>query len=270
MYFDNTAIIKEKDKIKCIENIVSKVCDEKVAMQKDTSNIDSSSYMQRYSSEDKYIIQIGFSKTAKTENAISGDSDLQIKLDDDKYLVLLSDGKGSGQEARKNSQSVVKIMKKLLSSGFDKEDTVELINSTIKESKDDICATIDSAIFDLYNGKVDFIKNGACKTYIKNKQTISQVASNALPFGIINKAEMSAFEKEIADGDIYVICSDGIVDSKTEEEGDRWLLKLLKNMSTNNVQKMADIILKEAIDNNYGICRDDMSIFTIKVTKRTK
>ena len=270
IYFENVAIVKEKDKIKCIENIISKVCDEKVAIQKDTSNIDASSYMQRYSSEDKYVIQIGYSKASKSGNAVSGDSSLQVKLDDDKYLVLLSDGMGSGSEARKSSQIVIKMMKKLLAAGFDREDSLELINSTIKLTTEEVYATIDASIFDLYNGNVEFIKNGACKTYIKNKQNISQVASNALPLGILNKVEMSVFDRDVVDGDIYVICSDGIVDSKQEEDNDKWLIKLLKNISTNNVQKMADILIKEAIDNNYGICKDDMTIFTVKVTKKTK
>lgn len=270
MYFENTAVVKEKDKIKCIENIISKVCDEKVVLQKDTSNIDASSYMQRYSSEDKYTLQVGYAKISKTGNTVSGDSSLQTKLDDDKYLVLLSDGMGSGQEARKSSQIVIKMMKKLLAAGFDKEDSLELINSTLKLTTEEVYATIDASIFDLYNGNVEFIKNGSCKTYIKNKQNISQVASNALPLGILNKVEMSVFDKDITDGDIYVICSDGIVDSKQEEDSDKWLKKLLKNISTNNVQKMADIILNEAIDNNYGICKDDMTVFTVKVNNKSK
>lgn len=58
IYFENTSLVKEKDKIKCIENIISKVCDEKVSIQKDTSNIDASSYMQRYTSEDRFTIQL--------------------------------------------------------------------------------------------------------------------------------------------------------------------------------------------------------------------
>ena len=65
IYFENTSLVKEKDKIKCIENILSKVCDEKVSIQKDTSNIDASSYMQRYTSEDRFTIQLRIFKIIK-------------------------------------------------------------------------------------------------------------------------------------------------------------------------------------------------------------
>ena len=270
IYYENIAVVKEKDKIKCIENIISKVCDEKVLLQKDTSNIDASNYMQRYTSEDKFTMQLGYAKTTKSGNNISGDSSIQIKLDDDKCLIVLSDGMGSGIEARKSSQIVIKMMKKLLSAGFDKDDSVELINSTIKLTTEEVYATIDTSIFDLYNGTVEFIKNGACKTYIKNKQNVDTVESNALPLGILNNVEISVFDKDISDGDIFVMCSDGIIDSKEEEQGDKWFIKLLKNISTNNVQKMADILLNEAFDNNYGICKDDMTIIVVKVSKKNK
>ena len=36
-------------------------------------------------------------------------------------------------------------------------------------------------------------------------------------------------------------------------------------METNNGQKMADIIINKAIDNNYGIAKDDMSIIALKI-----
>ena len=46
-----------------------------------------------------------------------------------------------------------------------------------------------------------------------------------------------------------------------------WLKYLLEQMETNNAQKMADIILKEAIDNNYGIPKDDMTVVVCKIEK---
>ena len=42
----------------------------------------------------------------------------------------------------------------------------------------------------------------------------------------------------------------------------------LKNVSTNNVQKIADLILAEAIDNSYGVAHDDMTVIVSKIVKR--
>ena len=39
--------IKEKDKIKCIESILTKICKEKIVFQKDTAHLDSNLYLSK-------------------------------------------------------------------------------------------------------------------------------------------------------------------------------------------------------------------------------
>lgn len=259
--------LKDKDKIKCIETILSKVCKEKIIMQKDTSHIDANVYMQKYISEDKFVLQVGIAQLPKSGNEVCGDSSIQIKLDDNKYLIGISDGMGSGENAQKSSQIVTKMLKQTLSAGFEKEDSLDLINSTVKLSTEEIYATMDVAVLDLYTGIVEFIKNGSCKTYIKNKQNIEEIQSNSLPLGILNDIDFTAYDKDMKDGDILIMCSDGIIDSNKEQADDRWFIKLIKEINTNNVKKMANIIINEAIDNGYGVLKDDMTVIAIKIKK---
>lgn len=259
--------IQDKDKIKCIESILTKVCKERIVLKKDTSHLESKLYMQKYISEDKFSMQIGLATLPKTGNDVSGDSSIQIRLEDNKYLIALSDGMGSGKDARKSSQIVTKMLKQTLAAGFEKEDSLELINSTVKLSSEEIYATMDVAVLDLYTGIVEFIKNGSCRTYIKNKQSIDIVEANSLPIGILNDVDFTVYDKDMKDGDIFVMCSDGIIDSNKEQADDKWFIKMLKEINTNNVKKMADIILREAIDNGYGILKDDMTIIVMKVIK---
>ena len=259
--------IKDKDKIKCIEAILTKVCKEKIVFKKDTSNVESKLYMQKYISEDKFSVQIGVASLPKSGNDVSGDSNIQIRLDDNKYMVALSDGMGSGIEARKSSQIVTKMLKQTLSAGFEKEDSLELINSTIKLSSEEIYSTMDVAVLDLYTGVIEFIKNGSCNTYIKNKQSIDIVESNSLPLGILNDVDFTAYDKDMRDGDIFIMCSDGVIDSNKEQADDKWFIKMLKEINTNNANKIADIILNEAIDNGYGVLKDDMTVIVMKVSK---
>ena len=101
----------------------------------------------------------------------------------------------------------------------------------------------------------------------KNKQNIETVEAKSLPVGILNDVDFSVFDKDMRDGDIFIMCSDGILDSNPDQDDDKWLLKLIKEINTNNVKKMADIILNEAIDNGYGILKDDMSVIVAKVVK---
>lgn len=264
---DNT--LRENDKIKSIENMLTKVFKNSITFQRDFKNIEKQEYEQIYSSEDKYILQVGTSKTTKADSKVSGDSNMQIRLEDGKYMLLISDGMGSGDTAKQSSKFVVKMMKNLLVAGFNNDETIDLINSTLSvSSKDEMYATVDMAILDLFEGKADFIKNGACATYIKNKKNISKIKLNNLPVGIVKDSEMTTYERILHDGDIIIMCSDGIKESMEDTESKDWIEEFLKNINTNNVQKIADLLLSEAIDNEYGIAKDDMTVIVSKVVSK--
>lgn len=221
-----------------------------------------------YLSADKYLIQIGQATKIKNDSPISGDSILQVRLNDGKYLLAISDGMGSGPEARKSSQIAIKMLERLLMSGFDKDTSIDLINTTIMNANEEIFATLDIAIIDLYNGKIEFIKNGACPTYVKNKKKVQIVKSLSLPAGILNNINLTTYDKDIEDQDIFVMCSDGILDSNVEYKNkELWVKYLLEDIETTNSQKIADLIINEAVDNCYGISKDDMSIIVCKLIK---
>ena len=219
-----------------------------------------------YLSADKYIIQIGHATKIKDGSPVSGDSFIQIRLNDGKYLLALSDGMGTGPEARKSSQIAIKMLERLLMSGFDKDTSIDLINTTIMNTNEEIFATLDIAIIDLYNGKIEFIKNGACPTYVKNKKKVQIVKSLSLPAGILKDINLTTYDKDIENQDILVMCSDGILDSNIEYKNkELWVKYMLEDIETTNTQKIADLILNEAIDNSYGIAKDDMSIIVCKL-----
>lgn len=220
-------------------------------------------------SADKYVIQIGKATKIKNDSPISGDSLLQIRLNDGKYLVALSDGMGTGPDARKSSQIAIKMLERLLMSGFDKDTSIDLINTTIMNANEEIFATLDIAIVDLYNGKIEFIKNGACPTYVKNKKKVQIVKSLSLPAGILNNINLTTYDKDIENQDILVMCSDGILDANVEYKNkELWVKYMLEDIETTNCQKIADLLLNEAVDNSYGIAKDDMSIIVCKLIKK--
>lgn len=220
-------------------------------------------------SADKYVIQIGQATKIKNDSPVSGDSLLQIRLNDGKYLVALSDGMGTGPEARKSSQIAIKMLERLLMSGFDKDTSIDLINTTIMNANEEIFATLDIAIVDLYNGKIEFIKNGACPTYVKNKKKVQIVKSLSLPAGILNNINLTTYDKDIENQDILVMCSDGILDANVEYKNkELWVKYMLEDIETTNCQKIADLLLNEAVDNSYGIAKDDMSVIVCKLVAK--
>lgn len=249
-----------------IEKILTEVLKEKIVLNQEASIGTRLNFL----SDDKFVMAIGNSETTKTNSRISGDSFLSIKLKDGKYLVALSDGMGSGEEARQSSNKALKMLENLLLSGFDKKTSLELINSSLINQNEEIFATLDIAIIDLYKGNVELIKSGACPTYIKSKNSVQVIKANSLPAGIINESSLQSFDRDISSGEILLMCSDGILDSNVEYKNkELWVKYLLEDIETNNTKKIADLVLNEAIDNGYGTAKDDMSVVVCKFLDKT-
>lgn len=247
--------------IEYIEKILTEILKERIVF-----NVDASIGTRlNFLSDDKFIMAIGNAETTKSESDISGDSLLNIRLKDGKYLVALSDGMGSGNDARQSSNKALKMLENLLLSGFDKKTSLELINSSLINQNEEIFATLDIAIIDLYSGNIEFIKNGACPTYIKQRNKVQIIKANSLPAGIINDAGLQQFDRDISEGEIMLMCTDGILDSNIEYKNkELWIKYLLEDIETTNTKKIADLVLNEAIDNNYGVAKDDMSVVVCK------
>lgn len=267
---DNDKLLEEND-IKKIEKSLSKVLQEKMTLQKKkyktVDEPENSGYT--FISSDIYNLKVGIAKSKKFDSPVSGDTSIQTKLNDGKYLLAISDGMGSGPEARKSSKIAIKMLERMLKTGFKKDVSIKMINSTLSaNNSDDMYATLDILILDLYKGNIEFVKNGACPTYIKRNKEVELVNSIALPAGIVDDIDLVVYDKDIQDGDIIVMCSDGILESNAEYlHKELWIKYFLEELQTDDVQQIADLLISEAIDNDYGKEKDDMTVIVAKVEK---
>ncbi len=257
--------ILETSKIEAIEKSTTQILKEKIVFNEEASIGKKYNFL----SDDKYIMAMGTGEAMKSKSEQSGDAMLNIRLKDGKQLLAISDGMGSGKEAKQSSLKALRMLENLLLSGFDKTISLDLINTSLINQNTEIFATLDIAIIDLYTGNIEFIKSGACPTYIKNNKKVQVIKSNSLPTGMIDNGQIQTFDKDIASGDILLMCSDGILDANIEYKNkELWLKYMLEDIETTNTQKIADLVLNEAIDNNYGTIKDDMSIIVCKFKKK--
>lgn len=254
-----------KNKIETIEKILSDVLEENIVLNEEISIGNRLQFL----SDDKYVMAIGTAESTKSKSNISGDSVLNVRLKDGKYLIAISDGMGSGKDAKASSMSALKMLENLLLSGFNKQESLELINTSLLNRNKEVFATLDIAIIDLYKGTIEFIKSGACPTYIKNGNKVQVIKASSLPTGIVPNSLVQVYDKDINNSDIMLMCSDGVLDSNIEYKNkELWLRYILEDIETTNTKKIADLILNEAIDNNFGISKDDMSIIVCKFMKK--
>jgi len=251
-----------------VQKILKKVFEEKFVIQKYECGIQKEEDKCNlvFTSENKLNLEVGIAKKVKDGSLASGDSSLHTKLQDGKYLLAISDGMGSGYSARKSSQIAIKMLERLLDSGFNKKTSIDLINSTILNQTEETYATLDISVLDLYKGNMEVLKSGAMPTYIKRGKEVLKIKSNTLPTGILGKTDLDVFDMDLESGDIIVLCSDGIVESSDEYTNkELWVEHLLEQIETENVQKIADILLAESVDNGYGKAKDDMTVIVGKI-----
>lgn len=257
--------VLETAKIETIEKITTQVLKEKIVLNEEASVGKKLNFL----SDDKYVLAIGTGEATKSKSELSGDSMLNIRLKDGKYLVAISDGMGTGTKARQSSTQSLRMLENLLLSGFDKNISLDLINTSLINQNSEMFATLDIAIIDLYAGNIEFIKSGACPTYIKNNKKVQIIKSNSLPTGMIDAGQIQTFDRDITSGDIMLMCSDGILDANIEYKNkELWIKYMLEDIETTNTKKIADIILNEAIDNNFGTIKDDMSVMVCKFKEK--
>ena len=211
-------------------------------------------------------LEVGISKTKKNNSSKSGDSYITTRINDDKYLIGLSDGMGSGEKANEKSEKVIKMLESLLVTGIDKEAAIDLVNSAIMNDDDEVFSTIDATIVDLRYGSTEFIKVGSCPTYIKNNKKVDVIRSANLPAGVIDNIDVDLYGRNLEIGDIIVMVSDGVSEAKVDTiRKELWISDLLMNIKAVRPQRIADIILQEAIDASYGIAGDDMTVLVALV-----
>ena len=248
-----------------IENILTKIMKERIVLNEENSTNTELVYI----SDDKYVIGFATADSSKNQSEVSGDNFINTRLKDGKYVIALSDGMGTGRKANESSMQVLAMLQNLLESGFDKDNSIKLITSSLISKSEEIFATLDIAIVDLYKGTIEFIKSGACPTYIKKNKKVQIIKSNSLPAGMINQDNIQVFDTDIQNEQIMLMCTDGVLDSNIEYKNkELWIKYLLEDIETKNTKKIADIVLNEAIDNNFGKTKDDMSIIVCKFMQK--
>ena len=215
-----------------------------------------------------YKIKTSIASGKKDGNDLSGDSYLSMELQDLKHVNILSDGAGSGKEAAKGSQTVINLIEKLLSSGFDEENAVNIINSFIKLKGDDtIFSSLDAFILDLRSAKAQFIKLGAAPTYILKNSKVTTISNMTIPLGLINQSDYIPIVCDLQSNDIIVQITDGVISDK-DNYNNNFLTEYLNSLDSNkSVKVISDEINKLILKEKKNNINDDYTVLVTKVEK---
>lgn len=203
----------------------------------------------------------GVAKIGKGCEKISGDNFSMLELPGGKQGVILSDGMGAGEEAFRESARVVEVLEELLMAGFSKETALQMLNTALVIGREEVrFSTIDVCLFDLYTGKCELAKAGASTTFIKRADGVESIKSTSLPMGVVSKLEVDKVEKELQDGDMVIMVTDGVMDALPVGEQDFLMKMIIEGTSYHNPKEMAHHILEQVLECSGEIPLDDMTV----------
>jgi len=175
--------------------------------------------------------------------------------------IVLSDGMGSGKKAAVESKMVVRIFRKLVSSGVNCNSAIKLINSImLTKSQEESFATLDAARIDLDTCELTLIKSGASSTLIRHRGNVMKISSPTFPIGIYEQSDIFSQSYDFEENDIIIMFSDGI------NEGEYLYIKELLT-SENDLKKIVDEICAKSEVFNPTVRSDDVTVIGIRIKR---
>ena len=213
----------------------------------------------------KYYVSTFVSRQCKDGENYNGDSYFFTKLKDGTYMSIISDGMGSGPQAGQESKAVIDLIESLTTEGFSKITAINTANSimTLKFSENEKFSTVDLSSIDLYTGEIEFMKVGAVASFIKSGNKVVSINSKTLPIGILDKVDVEINKKRVKNGDMIIMVSDGISDSKSIGQSD-WLFNYIEEFENGNPKAMAEELIEKSKELD-GRVKDDMTVLVSKV-----
>jgi len=229
--------------------------------------VNSGQGMKQAASKQSFQVEIGIAQVPRGEEEVSGDYYSYLELRDGKQAFILSDGMGNGNKARQESSSTVALVEQLLLAGFCQEQVIKTVNTILQlRTRDESFATLDALLVDTENGAAEFLKIGAAPSYLRQNGEAVEIRSPSVPLGILSEVEFKAVSRDLEDGTLVVMVTDGILDALPEEPD--WLKIFLEETDLEHPQVLADEIIRLArTRSGKKRMRDDLTVLVCFVRR---
>ena len=206
----------------------------------------------------------GVAAIKKAGEIASGDTHSVIKIDERRFMVALSDGMGSGEYARRISESTISLLESFYRAKMPSDLVLSTINKLLTFSKEETFACVDIAVVDLDSGGADIVKIGSPLGFILSGNTVKVLEGSSLPLGILDSLRPDTAAYELTENDVLLFLSDGVVDAFGSVTD---LYETLRNIPIGNPQQLADLLLENALRAYGGTAKDDMTAVAVRLFK---
>ena len=219
-------------------------------------------YCCTFRKKPRYDAAFGVASLAKEGENVCGDTYSVIKIDEKTFLVALSDGMGSGEYARKLSDSTISLIESFYRTKMPAETILETVNQLLSFNREEGFVCLDIAAVNLESGEAEIIKIGSPMGFIINRDKIRLLSGETLPLGILDNMRPITAKTGLAEDDILVFLSDGVT---AAFGSDTDLVAFLQTLNPRNPQSLADALVNEARRLYGDKTPDDMTALAVRM-----
>ena len=206
----------------------------------------------------------GVACATKFGESASGDTHSVIKIDERRFMVALSDGMGSGEYARKISESTISLLESFYRAKIPSPLILSTVNKLLSFNREESFACVDIAVIDLDSGVADVVKIGSPFGFILSGNVMKILESASLPLGVLESLHPDATTYPLQENDVLLFLSDGITDAFGSSTD---LYEALKRIPATNPQELANCLLEKAISAYGNVAKDDMTVLAVRLFK---
>lgn len=209
----------------------------------------------------EYSLEVYGASICADNSRENGDTSMIFSDGTGVSYVILSDGMGCGKNAAVESRMVVRMFRRLISSGVNYSSAIKLINSImLTKSREESFATLDAVRIDLDSCGLTVIKSGATATLIRHRGSVMKITSPTFPIGIYEQSDTFSRDYDFEDGDIIIMFSDGI-----SENAYSFIKELL--LGGGDLKSIVDEICMKSEVFNPTVRSDDVTVIGIRVMR---
>lgn len=208
-------------------------------------------------------IDIGVEQHGAVAGNICGDAYKFFNDGKGRFVMILSDGMGTGGRAAVDGAMASGLMAQLLKAGLGFDCSLKILNSSMLfKSSDESLASMDIATIDLFTGHTKLYKAGAAPTLVRRNGHFGHAESRNLPIGILKDVSFDCAGIRLRHGDILLLVSDGVTFDGTD-----WIRQELEAWGDGGAQDLAEHICDCARRRYTDVRPDDITVMAAILEK---
>ena len=208
-------------------------------------------------------VDVGVEQKCASDSAMCGDAYKYFFDGRGHFIMILSDGMGTGGRAAVDGAMASCLIFSLIKAGFGYDCSLRILNSSMLfKSTDESLATVDIASIDLFTGRVELYKAGAAPTLVRRSGRTGKAESNSLPAGILREVSFDKAVVRCKENDIVVLMSDGAV-----SEGTEWIKDEIEGFEGGTAEQLSERICEGAKRRRTDGHEDDITVMTAVIKR---